>query len=585
MPQSPHSPIPNTQYPIPNPTPSRPRWLYIFAILVMVVATIPYIMGFAAQGTEWRFTGFVFGVEDGNSYIAKMLGGAAGKWLFRTPYSAVPQRSVIIYLPYLLLGKLTAPPAQHAQLVVLFHLFRFGAGILAILASYDFMALFIARPSLRRWGVVLVSLGGGLGWALLMLGQKDWLGWLPLEFYSPESFGFLALYGLPHLAISRALLLWGLRAYLLGVTSRTTHHASRFTPHVSRFTLHVPHNPRRSLLAGVYWLIMGFFQPLAVVVGWGVLGAHLLVLGFFRVVAYLNKTSEKLTPGELAFPLERGNRKSWKLFFQQAVVIGLISSPIVVYTAVAFNIDPVLSSWAAQNLITSPPFPHYLLAYGVLLPFAALSIWRIARAGERQAWLPAAWVCALPIFVYAPYNLQRRLAEGVWIALVVLALKALENLPEKKRFRWSLLWTLTLPSTLILLAGGTMAALTPAQPLFRPTAEVAAFQYLAQNAEADAVVLASRQTGNPLPAWAPLQVVVGHGPETIHAEEILPRVRAFYQVDTSPDERQALLDEYQVDYIFYGPAERDLGDWDPARAEYLTPVYQDGDYAIFVVDD
>ena len=185
---------------------------------------------------------------------------------------------------------------------------------------------------------------------------------------------------------------------------------------------------------------------------------------------------------------------------------------------------------------------------------------------------------------YAPYNLQRRLAEGVWVALVVLALKALDDLPEEKRGRWPWVWALTFPSTLILLVGGIMAIRVPSQPLFRPTAEIAAFQYLAQNAETDAVVLASRETGNPLPAWAPLQVVVGHGPETIHAEELLPRVEAFYQPGTPSEERLALLSEYHVDYVFYGPAERDLGNWNPSQAEYLTPVYQTDGYTIFATE-
>ncbi|RLD03697.1 MAG: hypothetical protein DRI56_12045 [Chloroflexota bacterium] len=543
-----------TQSPI-SPS-SRPRWLYIFALLVMVVTTIPYIMGYAAQGTEWRFTGFVFGVEDGNSYIAKMLGGAAGEWLFRTPYTALPQRGVIAFLPYMLLGKLTAPPAQHAQLVALFHLFRFGAGILAILATYDFIAIFTTEHRLRVWGVVLASLGGGLGWVMVLLGQKDLFDWLPLEFYSPESFGFLALYGLPHLAMSRALLLWGLRAYLVGDVSRFTHHASH---------------------AGIYWLIMGFFQPLAVVVGWGVLGAHLLVLGIRNIILKWKNNQVDWQP--------------WNLFFKKAIVIGLISAPIILYTVVTFNLDPVLKSWSAQNRIISPPFLHYLLAYGILLPFVAFGVWRVIRSKEEQGWFLIAWVLALPIFVYLPISIQRRLAEGVWVAFVILAIKALDDLPESSQkggeisSKWPWIWALTFPSTLILLVGGVMAARMPAQPLFRPAAEISAFQYLAENAKPDAVVLSAYETGNPLPAWAPLQVVIGHGPETVHAKELRPRVQAFYQAGTSLEERLALLDEYQVNYVFYGPAERELGEWSPAQADYLTPVYQDGDYAIFVVDD
>ena len=54
------------------------RWVFIFAIIVIVLTSIPYLVGYARQGDDWIFTGFVFGVEDGNSYIAKMLGGGSG---------------------------------------------------------------------------------------------------------------------------------------------------------------------------------------------------------------------------------------------------------------------------------------------------------------------------------------------------------------------------------------------------------------------------------------------------------------------------------------------------------------------------
>ncbi|MGD8633386.1 MAG: hypothetical protein PVF85_07435, partial [Anaerolineales bacterium] len=67
--------------------PSQIRCFWLFAALVAILTSIPYVLGFAAQGSDWAFTGFVFGVEDGNSYIAKMLLGSSGDWLFRSPYS------------------------------------------------------------------------------------------------------------------------------------------------------------------------------------------------------------------------------------------------------------------------------------------------------------------------------------------------------------------------------------------------------------------------------------------------------------------------------------------------------------------
>jgi len=146
----------------------------------MGITSIPYILGFAVQNPNWVFTGFIFGVEDGNSYIAKMLTGAAGEWLFRTPYTSYPQNGVFAFPFYIWLGKLGSTPGLHEQLVVLYHLFRICAGVLAIIATFDFIALFVKGSRNRQLATALVVLGGGLGWVLLTLGEGTFLGSYPL---------------------------------------------------------------------------------------------------------------------------------------------------------------------------------------------------------------------------------------------------------------------------------------------------------------------------------------------------------------------------------------------------------------------
>ena len=51
----------------------------------------------------------------------------------------------------------------------------------------------------------------------------------------------------------------------------------------------------------------------------------------------------------------------------------------------------------------------------------------------------AAWVLALPMLAYAPFNLQRRLLEGMWVALVTLALVAIEGWRSRSSTGTSLL--------------------------------------------------------------------------------------------------------------------------------------------------
>ena len=521
---------------------SERRWLLIFALLTMLALSLPYALGFASQGAEWRFTGFVFGVEDGNSYIAKMLRGANGDWLFRTPYTAYPQNGVFAYLPYLLLGKLVTAPASHTALAILYHLARIAAGVAAIFAMYDFIALFLREIKWRRWGIVLASWGGGLGWLLLLFGRNELFRALPLEFYSPESFGFLTLYGLPHLVMARALLFWGLTAYLRLETP--------------------PWKP------GLLWLLMGLFQPLNVPLTWALIAVH---LGLLTIQEFWQ------------FQREIPDWARWRRWLKRAIWAGALSSPLVLYTLAAFSADPVMMQWAAQNQITSPPALHYLLAYGLLLPPALWVLPRIWRSHSPQKFWLLSWILAFPVLVYSPVDIQRRLAEGFWVALVTLALLTLEALPKSRAGKVQRALFLAFPSTIVLLLGTTLGALRPQTPLFRPVGEVAAFEYLNQTADKDAVVLSAYETGNPLPAWAPVFVVIGHGPESIYLDELKPRVAAFYDAAAPDSSRLELLTEFGVDYVFWGPAERDLGNWNPADAPYLEPVFQRGGYEIYQV--
>jgi hypothetical protein len=203
------------------------RWALGYGTLLALLTALPYALAWQVQGNAWRFSGFLLGVEDGNSYIAKMLLGAQGWWLFRPPYTTWQVAPLPVFLPYIWLGKLAAGAALHLQLAVLFHLVRL-AGVAALaLATYDFAALFVAGERWRRWTVVLATAGAGIGWLLAPWRHLSWAG--PLAFYSPETYGFLAALLLPHLVWARALLLWILRRVLTARESRHGWHAAGLT--------------------------------------------------------------------------------------------------------------------------------------------------------------------------------------------------------------------------------------------------------------------------------------------------------------------------------------------------------------------
>jgi len=509
-------------------------WAAVFALVVMALTTVPYLVAAASQNSNWRFGGFLLAVEDGNTYIAKMGEGARGAWLFTLPYSTEPQRGVLVYSFYLLLGRLAGP--NHDAQVIVYHTARmaFGAGLL--LASYLFLAEFLPRVWQRRLGLTLVAIGGGLGWLVAILFPAGLLGSLPVDLISPEAFSYLVLFGFPHLAAARALFLLAVLAFWRG----------------------------RAVLAGLALMGVSLIQPVPVLVMWAVVGVYLALSWWWR--------------------RGRGARTAWYCELRTAIVLVALSAPFVLYTTYVLSADPVMRQWSAQNQLPSPSPIHYLLAYGLWL-VVAVPGWRVLwHRQPRLALLAGGWVAAVPVLLYIPVSVQRRLIEGVQLPLVVLVVLGLTVAARRQR-RWLLpvVVGLMAPTAALLWLGAFLAAGTPQEPIFHPADEVAAFAWLRQNATPGQAVLSAYQTGNVLPAYAPVVAYIGHGSETAFIASKLPRVTTFYRAATSEAERLSLLDDGRIAYVLFGPHERALGDFDPSTAPYLKLRDQNGDYAVYEV--
>lgn len=521
------------------------RWVAAVSVLLLIVTSLPYLLAYQRAGEAWQFSGFVLGVDDGNSYIAKMLRGAEGDWLFRSPYSAAQQDGFLAFLPYLMLGKLTSQPGQHEQLVALFQLYRWAGGFALAFAVYAFAGLFLVQRKQRQLAALLALAGGGLGWlAMFGLGAL-WGERVPLEFYSPESFGFLSLFSLPHLEVSRALLLFGLAAFL------------RPAPGWLGW-----------VLPGLLWLVLGFFQPLTIASGWAVLGMFVMVRGI-----------------DCLLQARRGDpdcRAALRRDLLRAIVTGAISLPWVVYNFAAFQLDPYLHGWSQQNIILSPPPADYLLAYAVMLPLGVLGLRGLWRQDSRAAALLAGWLTAFPILAYFPYPLQRRLPEGIWVALAVLGTAGLFQLARRWRKIAAPLVALSFLPAAFLVLGGLLSAWTPQEPVFIPAHQVRAFQFLRGIAAKDDTVLASFALSNRIPAWAAVRTITGHGPESIGAKEIEPRIERFFQAEISEEERLSLIRDYGIRFVIVEADDKSGAGWNDSIAGFLELVYIDSSGAIAV---
>lgn len=527
------------------------RWVLGASAVILLLTSLPYLYGLLLSSPEAQFGGFVIGVEDGNSYLAKMRLGATDGWRFHLFYTSEPHDGAYLFLFHLLLGKiarlLAAPPWAASgpspaelgtALILVYHLARVGCGLLLLATVYRFVAFFTARRPVRRLAFWLVGTGSGLGWLVVLLGLAGRLG-LPLDFYSPEAFAFHALFGLPHLALAEAFLLWGVLLLSRAWEERRTRYA---------------------LLAGLSLAGMTVLAAFYVLVAAAVIGSGWL----------LRRLGRRGPPWAEA---------GW------AVLTLSIPAPVALYNAYVFLTNPVLKIWGEQNRILSPSPLHYLLAFGPLALLAALggrAVWR--RVPGR--YLLLGWCAVTPLMVYIPFNLQRRLTLGVQVPLAILAALSLWRLsrPERNPRRWRILSVGTAVvlslSNLMLVAGGVLEVSRRAAPLFHAGAVVSAADWLGTHATADQVVLAAYETGNYLPTRMSARVFAGHGPETVHSDVKRALLRRFFGPGDD-DFRRRLLQEYGVDYVFYGPAEQSQGDFSPADAPYLQAVYDNGTVQIY----
>jgi hypothetical protein len=530
-------------------------WATIWALLVLSLTSLPYLLGCYLSSPDMHFGGFVIAVEDGNSYIAKMGQGARGEWLFHLPYTSEDHDGAILFIFHLLLGKLAR--LSGLLLVNVYHLAMLLCGLILLWTIYVFVSYFVPFVALRRIAFLLICFSSGLGWLLITLEMSSDT---PIDFLLPEAFTFLIIYAFPHLALARTLMLG---TFILALTAFRRNQSSW------------------AILAGMACFLVGLIVPFYVGVAYVVLGSYLLAL------------------------LWKRRQMPWRELGRTTIVV-FISAPVLLYNAYIFWSNPIFRIWAEQNLILSPHPLHYVSGYAIVALLAIGGIGYVLRRSESERLFLVSWVLVVPPLLYLPFNLQRRLIEGFQIPLCILASLGLARYvlravtrsgltrsltrfqrytqPKLRRFVTTAIILLTIPSNLLLVATSLVQVSRPSSPIFHEGMELEAMDWLAAHTQPSDTVLSSHQIGNYIPARAGNRVFLGHGPETIHAEEKENIVRQFFQTQTNDAYRKEILNQYDIAYLFYGPAEKALGDFQPATSPYLEEVFTNGRHTIYEVN-
>ena len=326
---------------------------------------------------------------------------------------------------------------------------------------------------------------------------------------------------------------------------------------------------RSGISLGMASLLLSVISPFGVIVALVVLG----VMAAWEFGERLNRT-RRSNPGAYS---ERSSAPGHSSDITlRWIWVFLFGAPLLLYDLWVARLDPILAGWNAQNLTPSPPLWDLLLSFSPALFLALVGVSKLWRTPDRRFRLLLTWIGLGVVLVYLPFGLQRRFMMGLFVPVVGLAGYVLIRLESEKHRLASILGKLvlilSLPTTLLVILIGQYGAQERAPLLYLTRGEAQALKWIEDNTQAEALILASPETGMFIPAHTGRRVIYGHPYETVNAEAEKQAVILFFQeAKTNQPFIQAFLSDREVDYVFYGPRERQLGSL--FEMDSLIPVF------------
>jgi hypothetical protein len=494
-----------------------------WGIAIFVVTLLPYLYAYATQPPGKVFNGFFFIADDAATYISKMREGAEGAWGWTDRYVTTPNpQPVFLFMFYILWGKVAA--VLNISLFAAYHLARLS-GAIALVYAARALAAVVLPPASRRLAVVLTLVGSGAGYLLLMLasvaGHDSLLGSKleALDLHLPELSALYSVIAIPHFAWAAALVAISL-VQLIAV-GRAVDDRGRLGA---------------ALLAALSLLALCFIHP-----------QMLFVLAALAFALLL---------------LRRPQASTWVMTALPFVVC----VPLLAYFLAVLNGDAVIVEWSKQWKHQAPGFISLLFSLGVPLALALYAVARGAHRGRPELALMVAWLVLVVALLYIPnpVNIQRRLIDGLYMPVGMLAAAGIGLLGERlktlgrRRLEFSLV-SISAVSSLLVVAIAFRFAAARDPMIYIDRGEVDAFHYLGDHRGTGTPpgVLCEAVTGLEIPAWAGDRVYTGHYSETI--DYIARAELARHAIRAGDPGLGAFMTANNAAYLLVGPNERAEG--------------------------
>lgn len=525
------------------------RFVILVAVLLLVFTSLPYAYGYLSTPTDKQFMGVLLDVPDHLQYFSWMRELSEAN-LAANKLTSEPNKPVFFNLLWWELGRLEKLLGWQYPLTYQF------LRILATLLFLPLMYLFCARYFPDRWkrkiAFLAICLTSGLGWILVLLKYSVTKGELlfPLDVFVAEGNTFLSILGYPHF-IAAALYIFVFYLVLKG--EQSNHY-------------------RFALAAGLVALFLGWQHAYDLISVYAILAAY----GVLKILR---------------------DRRLPRYLFVSGVIIFAISCWPAIYSILLTSLDPlwkdVLAQFANAGVYT-PNLLHLPVLMGIgfilaLITEIRTNPFRLKNKSDFDLFIKG-WFWVSFILVYLPVDYQIHLLNGWQIPIVFLAVKGLWDwlIPAFEKRKVSLRITqgwnfqVVIPVVFLVSISLTNVYLWSWRftdlsrhdyPYYLYKDEVSALKWLETNGNGSEVVLSSLDIGQYVPALTGKHAFLAHWAQTVNYHDKVSLVEQFFSGATSDVMRSKILTEYGINYVFYGAAEKSLGNFHPSDVEYLQLAF------------
>jgi hypothetical protein len=514
------------------------RWVLIASILMVLLGSLPLLLGYVLQTPEQRFVGTIYDRQDYSVHLAMMHYGAQGGWDYQLRFTTEPHTATYLRTFYVALGHFTG--WMGIPLDVIFQAARILLGLLACISIYRLLARIFMSVHQRRLAFVLAVLGAGFGWFQVPLGllpdPKIW----PIDIWLIDAYVFFSIALFPHFSALIAAIMLALTAFL------------DYLQHPDW---------RNIVIIALCALFVQIVNPIAFVLAdCGMAGAFI-------------------------FSCWQKRRFDWASVLTLGL-LAVVQIPLLVYSWNLLTRDPSWAVFSSQNLLPSPPPVYILFGFGLFWPFAAIGAIKALRKPEAGSGLALFWLIPAIILAYMPVEIQRRFLLAITIPLTILAAPGIldfsawlhRRMPVSRTAGTIFVSALISIGSFFLVLIYSANIISRPPNLFEPAALVQAVDWLGQNGSANDVVLASEPTAQMVAMRTPLRLYFGHEMETLHFADKAREVEDFYR-GLQPEN---WLESLPVTWVIFGPHEREWSS-SPPRSPRLKLVYQNDQVDIYRV--